>query len=287
MTPEELRAAGAQLRRAGLNHLIPVGADKRPVIRWRNGGKDYATEAATAEELDQWADDPKVHGLAAVANAETGLVVLDVEPAGMDLPLICEALRYLPHQCLRESVNGGMHAYLRIDEGEYPHGLGRLAYKATDNGPVLLAEVRTAPNYAVVVGPGRPPLADDFGVADGNRDTFDHLFRQIQEAGDNVPEPPPSREYVRTGTGGGTGAILGDALASGALSPLALLPEGWEVTGHDRHGRTFVVRPEARKPNLGQRSRRCRGDPFGGGGLGRNRPGLLGCRDSGPGPVRW
>ncbi len=221
------------------------------MIRWRNGAKDYATEEATREDLERWAQDPRAHGLAVVGNADTGVCVIDVEAAGMRVPAIREALEALPPECQRDSVSGGRHAYV-IVEGEYPHGLGRVAHEATDTGPVLLAEVRTAPNYAVILGPGRPPLADEFAPAVGDRAAFDEVIGAIAAAGTFKPEPPQVREYRRTGTGGGTGSIIGDALAAGALSPLALLPAGWEVTGHDhRTGRTYLVRPGAESPTSG------------------------------------
>lgn len=239
----------ARLHDSGLVHLYPVGKDKSPkgLGQWRHGGTDYAT---TVMPLQEWAAriaTGKPHGIAVIANRDTGVAILDVEKPGMDETMIQAALQQLPDHCQVTTRNGGRHAYL-IVEGDYPDHHRHLAEHPPPEGqksPLLLAEVRLAPNYAVIVGPGRPPLRADFAPARIGRAEYDRITDMIREAGTYVRQAPERKAYRRTGKGGGTGSIITEAVAGGALSPLAVLPEGWSIAGHAHGGRVYVVRPDA------------------------------------------
>ncbi len=243
------------LQRVGLRHLFPVGQTKTPKGQglWRNGGTDYATTPMSLQEWAKRIASGKPHGIAVIGNAETGVAVIDVEAPGMEEPMIQAALQTLPDTCQVVTLSGGRHAYLIVD-GEYPDHHKDLAAHPPGEGQtnrVLLAEVRLAPNYAVIVGPGRPPLRPDFMPHRISRDDYDRVVDMIRQAGTYVPQPPERKPYNGDGSGGGTGSIITEAVKGGSLSPLAVLPDGWQVTGHDAGGRVFVVRPGSESDTSG------------------------------------
>lgn len=255
ITPESLLRTVERLQGLGLEHLIPVGEDKTPkgLGLWRNGEVDYATVPMSRDEWRRRLDRDPVRGIAVIGNPQTGVVTLDVELRGMGEPLIQEALSRLPETCQRTSASGGRHAYLLV-EGDYPDHPHQLAQHPPPEGgshPILLAEVRLFPNYAVIVGPGRPPLADYFAPHRISRPEYDEIIALIGQSGTYFPTTPPRRPYKGTGRGGGTGDIITEAVRDGALSPLAVLPDGWEVTGHDAEGRIYVLRPGSKSDTSG------------------------------------
>lgn len=255
ITPESLLRTVERLQGLGLEHLIPVGEDKTPkgLGLWRNGEVDYATVPMSRDEWRRRLDCDPVRGIAVIGNPQTGVVTLDVELTGMGEPLIQEALSHLPETCQRTSASGGRHAYLLV-EGDYPDHPHQLAQHPPPEGgshPILLAEVRLFPNYAVIVGPDRPALANDFKPYRISRAEYDEVIALIRQSGTYFPAAPPRRAYCGTGQGGGTGSIITDAVKEGALSPLAVLPDGWTIVGHDAEGRIYVLRPGSKSNTSG------------------------------------
>lgn len=258
-TPDKVRDldlldAGLHLIALGLP-IVPVGKGKDPqgVIKWRTGKQDYVTQAMTADEWRQWAPKSNVHGIAVLGSNVYGTSILDIEKPGTDEPMIQAARQVTPETCQQTTVSGAWHAYTVI-EGEHPGGRVKLAQHPPPEGktdPQLLAERRGHGSYAVIVGPGRPPLRSDFAPVRLSREAYDGIEAMIRQAGTYTPEPPVVREYNRTGKGGGTGDIVTEALKQGALSPLAVLPDGWTITGHDPAGRTYVLRPGATSETSG------------------------------------
>ena len=259
---ETLLDAGLRLIDAGLP-IVPVGADKDPkgVIKWRKGKQDYVVERMTSEEwADKWGGKPNVHGIAVLGSQVYGTVVIDVERPGMDETAIQAALQILPATCQQTTLKGGRHAYLVLTDGEYPTDgdndyIGHLAEHPPLEGgkyPVLLAEVRAHAQYAVPLGPGRPPLPADFAPARITRQEYDKVCDLIRTAGTYTHKTPEKKPYSGVGGGGGgTGGIISTAVAEGSLSPLAVLPDGWEIRGHDREGRTYIRRPGAKSDTSG------------------------------------
>lgn len=244
-----------RLQGLGLEHLVPVGGDKTPkgLGQWRNGAVDYATVPMGLDEWRRRLDSYPVRGIAVTGNRQTGAVPLDVELAGMGEPLIQEALSRLPETCKRPSGSGGCHAYLLV-EGDYPDHPHQLAQHPPPEGgshPILLAEVRLFPNYAVIVGPDRPALANDFKPYRISRTEYDEVIALIRQSGTYFPEPPPRKQYHGNGSGGGTGDIITEAVKEGALSPLAVLPDGWSIVGRDAQGRIYVLRPGSKSDTSG------------------------------------
>lgn len=249
----DLLDAGLHLIALGLP-IVPVGKGKDPqgVIKWRTGNQDYVTQAMSADEWRTWAPKLNVHGIAVLGSNVYGTSILDIEEPGMGEPMIQAALNITPDTCQQTTVSGARHIYTVV-EGEHPGGRVKLAQHPSPDGtdPVLLAERRGHAAYAVIVGPGRPPLRSDFAPLRLTREAYDGIEAMIRQAGTFVPTPPVVREYNRTGKGGGTGDIVTEALKQGALSPLAVLPDGWTITGHDPAGRTYVLRPGATSETSG------------------------------------
>lgn len=242
--------AGLRLIELGLP-IIPVGRGKTPedVIRWRNGSQDYVTDRMTSEQWSGWASKSNVHGVAVVGSEVYRTVIFDIETPGMSEPMIQAALQLLPGSCQQSTLSGGRHAYV-IVEDDYPtfgpgeHKLAQHPPREGETEAILLAEVRAHKQYAVIVGPGRPPLPEDFEPARISRAEFDKVRAMIAEAGTFTPKKRERTPYAAgDGSGGGTGSIISDAVAQGSLSPLAVLPDGWEVVGSDQEGRTYIKRP--------------------------------------------
>jgi archaellum biogenesis ATPase FlaH len=229
----ELIAAFRHAQRVGIRHLYPVGGDKKPIGKWVHGDVNYTVTPPDEADMRRWVTDHRTQGWAALCgNREDGLLVVDVEPPGMDEALICGALESVPGHCLRRSVHGGMHAYLLCFDGDAVP-TEKLARNA---GGVLLAEVRGvsegagAGAYAVLVGPGRPSLAVDFAPYLVTRAELDTILGMIRQAGTYVaPVKPATTTPNRTGSGraSGTGRVISDAVLAGALTWPALLGSGW------------------------------------------------------------
>ena len=229
--------------------VIPVGSDKRPrgIL---NSWKPLVTESPSTEERERWAAHPRTQGWAILAgNREERVFVVDVERAGMDEPAILAALNSLPASCQRPTANGGQHAYLRL--------LGGAAIETQDLASradeVLLAEVRGcakavegAGAYAVVTGPGRGPLNEDFAPHGISRSDADELLDRIRAL--DVPKPSRPTKPTKTPTGdsprgGDTGQLLAEAILDGSLSWTQVLDDGWHLVSN-RGGRIGLLRPD-------------------------------------------
>lgn len=230
--------------------VYPVGYDKKPVDQWRHGEQDFVVKPMTTAQWTERCRDIRVHGVAALGSEVSRMVTFDIEAPGTDVPGIRAAMDRLPPTCRRRSPSGGDHGFVRIASGDYPGGSKALAWQAPKDGvegakPVLLAEIRAHGGYAVLTGPGRPPLADDFEVAEISREEFDSIADEIRAAGTFHPKVRRRRRFVNESAGiGGVQEVLHAALRDGAISPLALLPDGWTEVGYDSAtGKIYLRRP--------------------------------------------
>lgn len=251
--PAELERAADILLSSGLA-LYPVGRDKAPIGRWRHGGQDYVMEPASADVVRQWISNgvgkrrATVHGWAVLSSSVTRTVTVDVESAGMDFPEISGVFDRLPESCQQRSRNGGRHAYLRITDGDLPADTV-LARRAIDGQDTLLAELRRHGQYAVIHGPGRPRLPDDWQVHELTRDQYEVLVapvKALHEPSDAERGRQDRQDRPPEGSGlTGTGAVITDAVADGSLPITCVLPDHWEVVGTRPDGAVVFVRPGA------------------------------------------
>lgn len=257
--PDEIRRA-ADILLANDLAIYPVGGDKKPIGQWTRGARNYVLEPATRDIVDQWCTHGRngkpVLGWAVLSSTVTRQVTLDVETPGMDYPQITRVFDVLPDTCQQTSRRGGRHAYLRID-GDMPTdtALARVDLGQVDaNGkPILtlLAEVRRHRNYAVIHGPGRPQLPDNWRVHTITRDDYETLLQPIRD----LNQAPERKTTIRTG--GDTAKNLDQlhpiarAIATGALSPLAVLPDGWEIVGTRPDGAVEFLRDGATSDTTG------------------------------------
>ena len=259
MNGDELRQAALVLVGQGLR-IAPVGNAKRPVGKWGQLLDDSLPDAA---QIDEWVNDNRVHGWAVLCgHRDDGVACLDIEAAGMGVPEVAGATLRAPTYCQYVSASGGVHVWVKVT-GE-PLVTEPLASLDTgDADPekrwTLLAEVRGVSKpgshrrgaYAVVVGPGRPPLRQDFRPGLLTRDESDEVVLPIRQANQKVRvEKPPKPVSASTSTGVGTAYRIGQAVADGTLSALEVLPDGWEVVGHDGR-REMIRRPGATSPTSG------------------------------------
>ena len=239
---------GLRLIEMGLP-IYPFDSQKKPVGDWRNGGQDYFVEPMTAQEWEERCRDLRVTSVAVLCSDRFGTISFDVEKPGADEPAILGALNGLPETCLRATPSGGLHAILRVTSGDHPGGSKALAFHAPGEDaegakPVLLAEYRGHAACVVVTGPGRPPLADDFEVAEVSREEFDEIADAIRAVGTYHPRARRRQRFVNRSAGvGGVQEVLHSALRDGSISPIALLPEGWTESGYDAAGKVYLTRP--------------------------------------------
>jgi hypothetical protein len=245
---ETLKRDFQTLKRQGL-HPFPVGLDKKPIQRWKNGPINYVEQMPSDQDGERWAEDGRTQGWAVLCgNRKNKVFTLDVERAGMDQPEMMVAFHKLPATCQRPSVSGGQHAVIVITDGE-PLETGNLA---TVNG-VLLAEIRgvgregSAGAYAVVSGPGRGDLPTDFQPARMTRTEVDELLAPIRALNQPTRDEQNQSEgrgtkTGGTGQGGGTGALIADAILNGSLRWTQVLDDGWTEVSNRRE-RIGLLRP--------------------------------------------
>jgi hypothetical protein len=101
-----IEAARAYLQR-GLS-VIPVGSDKRPLVKW----EPYQTEAPHADQIDEWwgAQFPEAN-VGVVTGAVSGVVVLDAD--GQEGIESLKALRTPATTWLDRTPRGGVHQWFR------------------------------------------------------------------------------------------------------------------------------------------------------------------------------
>ena len=80
--------------------IIPVGKNKKPLIKWQK----YQTERATVEDLNSWFKSYPEMQIAIVTGAISGLIVVDIDDPKMDLS-------WLPTTTIIQTGSGGYHYY--------------------------------------------------------------------------------------------------------------------------------------------------------------------------------
>lgn len=251
-------------------HLFPVGANKRPFLRWRHGPKDYVSHQPTEDEIRSWFDDARTLGWAVLGGGIGRVLCLDVEAAGVQVPAIADVLGSLPQSCRRPTPGGGVHCWLQPAEVCDPEliRVQKLAYRADgldEQGRLrmtLLAELRGVGGYAVLVGPGRPPLDPYFAPHEVTADELQALLDAVRAADERPCAPErkkagagrrQQRERPHVGQRPRTGLpttpdVMADALVNGELSWTQVLDPGWEEVGVDGRGAVLLRRPEYGHP---------------------------------------
>ena len=116
--------------------MFPVGANKRPFLKWRHGPKDYVVHQPTEREIRSWFADRRTRGWAVLGGGLGLVVCLDVEAAGIRVPAIASVVESLPASCRRLTPNGGVHCWLQLADVCDPEliRVQRLAYRADGRG---------------------------------------------------------------------------------------------------------------------------------------------------------
>ena len=91
--------------------VIPVGADKRPLLNWQ----DYQKKRATAEEIEAWWEKWPNSNIGIITGAISGITVVDVDKKSDGLETL-KKLR-LPMTLVAKTGGGGFHYYYKYSEG--------------------------------------------------------------------------------------------------------------------------------------------------------------------------
>jgi hypothetical protein len=215
--------------------IYPLGEDKKPLGRWSRGRRNWVRKPATITDVNDWLARLPVKGWAVLCGSkDDGIAAIDIEQPGMEYPQCLGVLSALPASCQRPSRNGGAHAYLNVTDGE-PLLTEKLARASGE----LLAEVRgvsegdSAGAYAVITGPGRGRLAEDFAFATVSRERADSLLdmvRALHEDSEQDEKRAANRAKSQPSDGakrGSTSDVLYRAVESGRLDWLDVLEPGW------------------------------------------------------------
>lgn len=110
MDTTTLRTSAASLYEKNGWSVIPVDPDtKQPLIPW----KQYQTKSAGLQDMETWGRRFPKAGIAVIAGAVSGLLVLDAD--GTDG--VAEAMqRGLPNTPTVRTPNGGMHCYFKSNQ---------------------------------------------------------------------------------------------------------------------------------------------------------------------------
>jgi len=81
--------------------VIPVGNDKKPLIRWEK----YQKEKATEEEVEKWFSDSDNYNIGIITGEISGIVVVDVEAGGKT--------ENLPPTVISKTGGGGWHFFYK------------------------------------------------------------------------------------------------------------------------------------------------------------------------------
>jgi len=84
--------------------IIPVGQDKKPLLRW----EEYQKRKATQEEIEKWASKYKNPNIGIVTGSISGITVVDVEAGG--------PTDNLPPTVLVRTGGGGFHFYYKYSQ---------------------------------------------------------------------------------------------------------------------------------------------------------------------------
>jgi hypothetical protein len=270
----DLLADGIRIRDRGLR-VYPVGADKQP-IRGHQWGPWRINPPAPDDQIRRWATDSQTHGWAVLCGAcDDGIACLDIEADGMAVPEVAAITARAPTFCQYRSKSGGVHVWLDIGDHDTAGPMLTEPLAKVTNGDLdasgnlvwpLLAEIRGASPkpenngaYAVVVGPGRPPLRDDWRPWKITRAEAEALLQPIRDLDQYGPwKAARNAERARNRatrptvapTGDTTASVILEALKSRWLDPTDVLPDGWEYVGDDGP-RQLIRRPGGKSPVSG------------------------------------
>lgn len=254
-------------------HLIPTN-EKKPTIKWRNGGVDYVMHKPGRDKLAEWATKvkPPTNGWAMLMGGPGNNVCLDIELAGWTDPTIQgetirQVMSELPDTCKRQSSGGGWHAYIHVTEGDAPTGKdcklvvkdGGIDPETGRTKPILLAEHRGHGQFAVIIGIGRPEIAPDFAFHDMTLADFLALEERLRAVSDIIPvtrarkaregrERTASEKITRRDWAAFPPTDVSDVLAKcvvdGVIDWTHCLDAGWEEVGVDGSGWSLWKRPD-------------------------------------------
>lgn len=133
---EQLR----ELHDAGLA-LIPVGADKRPLFRW----KQYQSERPTWTQIDDWFNSLDPSAWAVITGAISGIDVLDFDgDAGLS------TLKRLGLDPTVTTGSGGVHVWVRHPDGDRVRTTSQVDARLRQTFPGV--DLRGDGGYAITVG---------------------------------------------------------------------------------------------------------------------------------------
>lgn len=101
----EMYEAGKNYIKEGLS-IIPVGKDKRPLIKWL----EFQERKATEDELKTWLQTFADMQLGCVTGKISNLIIVDIDKPDLDLS-------WLPTTAIVKTGSGGMHYYYSFVEG--------------------------------------------------------------------------------------------------------------------------------------------------------------------------
>ena len=79
--------------------VIPVGQDKKPLLKW----EDFQRRKPTEEEIKKWAESYTNPNIGIVTGSVSGVVVVDIEAGG--------SVADLPSTVIVKTGGGGFHFY--------------------------------------------------------------------------------------------------------------------------------------------------------------------------------
>ncbi|MDO8600549.1 MAG: AAA family ATPase [bacterium] len=187
--------------------IIPVGADKKPLIAWGA----YQQRKASSKEIEEWFKNYPNMNIGIVTGKISGIVVVDIEKGG-------NSDGYLP-TVTAKSGGGGIHLYYKHPGYEVPNGARVRA----------LTDIRGDGGYVLA-----PPSISDKGTYEWTTSLNDSAFSQMPEW---ITKAKLSKENDKKWLSGKDGASEGsrnDTAASiagkiiSSTAPELLESIGWE-----------------------------------------------------------
>ncbi len=153
-----MSAISADNRVSALNYMglgfsiIPVNADKTPLIKWQ----EYQSRKPAVAEIEQWWTEWPEANIGIVTGAVSGIVVVDVEAGG--------PTGNLPPTVMSKTGGGGLHFYYRHPGREVKNGVRvrELTDIRGDGGYVVAPPSlhQSGNRYEWIVKPGDADFAD-------------------------------------------------------------------------------------------------------------------------------
>lgn len=205
MSADQLLALALEMAEDG-SSLIPVGSDKKPFLAW----KKYQSARADADQLREWAADPRAAGFAVVCGAVSGgLEIIDFDDPEFYAAFMAAAPDWAAGLPVQKTGGGGYQvAYRR----ETPGGNVKLAWAAREadadgvvleGGREIAIETRGEGGYAVIPHSLHPsgnryaPLTGTFGsiptIEDAQAGELLALARGLDQTPRPQPQPAPQR----------------------------------------------------------------------------------------------